>query len=165
MRKHRRFDVVAAGDPGNTSALRDNEMRATVASLDLFATCSRHEHELIGRLATLAHVDRDVVLCAEGDVGQTFYAIANGEVAVVADGRELARLGPGCGFGEIALLWGDGRRIATVTTTMPSELVLFCRSEFATLMVEVPQVAHSLLAESRRRLAMVGGTQGPFATS
>jgi CRP-like cAMP-binding protein len=153
------------GEGHRSDASRLEQVQATVASLELFATCGRHEHELIGRLATLAHVAGGVVLCAEGEAGQTFYAIAHGEVAVFADGCELARLGPGCGFGEVALLGGEGRRIATVTTTMPSELVLFSRPEFATLMAEVPQVAHSLLAESRRRLAAGGGTRGPFATS
>jgi CRP-like cAMP-binding protein len=136
-----------------------------IASLDLFADCTRTEHDLIERLATIVDVDAGVVLCGEGDLGQTFYAIAQGEVLVTVDGNEIACLGAGCGFGEIALLRPDGRRVATATTTIPSRLILFSRPEFATLMVEVPLLAHRLIAEARRRLNADDGGAGPFATS
>jgi CRP-like cAMP-binding protein len=46
--------------------------------------------------------------------GIGFFVIAAGEASVRAGGRELARLGPGDHFGELALI-GDGERTATVT--------------------------------------------------
>jgi CRP-like cAMP-binding protein len=142
-----------------------NHDMASIDSLDLFAGCSRHEQALIAQLATVVDVDRGVVLCAEGEVGQTFYAISDGEVIVSIDAQAVATLGPGCGFGEIALLRPGGRRIATVTTSTPARLILFSRPEFATLMSEVPRVAHALVAESRCRLEATADRHGPFATS
>ena len=41
---------------------------------------------------------------AEGDDGDDFYVIEQGQAEVVGDGRPIATIGPGDGFGEIALL-------------------------------------------------------------
>ena len=50
----------------------------------------------------------------EGEPGETFVVVAAGELEVTVDGRPMGRLGPGTGFGEIALLRRSART-ATVT--------------------------------------------------
>ncbi|WP_295661488.1 MFS transporter, partial [uncultured Nocardioides sp.] len=49
----------------------------------------------------------------QGDAGDRYFVIESGEAEVVGDGRVVATLGPGEGFGEIALLRRT-RRTATV---------------------------------------------------
>jgi MFS family permease len=57
----------------------------------------------------------------QGDVGDRYYVIASGDADVVGDGRVVATLGPGEGFGEIALLRRT-RRTASVVARSPLEL-------------------------------------------
>jgi predicted MFS family arabinose efflux permease len=57
----------------------------------------------------------------QGDVGDRYFVIESGEADVIGDGQVVATLGPGEGFGEIALLRRI-RRTATVRAT--SELRL-----------------------------------------
>ncbi|HYO38887.1 MAG TPA: MFS transporter [Nocardioidaceae bacterium] len=61
------------------------------------------------------------VVFHQGDVGDHFFVIESGEADVIGDGELVATLGPGVGFGEIALL-RRVRRTATVRAT--SELGL-----------------------------------------
>ena len=61
------------------------------------------------------------VVFHQGDVGDRYFVIESGEAEVIGDGQVVATLGPGQGFGEIALLRRI-RRTATVRAT--SELRL-----------------------------------------
>jgi MFS family permease len=53
------------------------------------------------------------VVFEQGEVGDRYFVIESGEADVIGDGRVVATLGPGVGFGEIALLRRI-RRTATV---------------------------------------------------
>ena len=55
----------------------------------------------------------------QGDVGDRYFVIESGEVEVVGDGEVIATLGPGQGFGEIALLRQVAARTATVRDDRP----------------------------------------------
>lgn len=68
-------------------------------------------------------------MVTQGDAGDLYFVIEDGTADVVADGRTVRRLGPGDGFGEIALL-RDVPRTATVSTTSPCTLVVLERDPF-----------------------------------
>ncbi|MGY1668638.1 MFS transporter [Geodermatophilus sp. SYSU D00696] len=65
----------------------------------------------------------------EGDPGDDFYVVESGSVAVVHDGHEVRRLGPGDAFGEIALLRAVPRT-ATVRALEDTELAALSGPDF-----------------------------------
>jgi MFS family permease len=65
----------------------------------------------------------------QGDPGDRFYVIEEGDADVVGDGRVVSTLGPGECFGEIALL-RDTPRTATVRARTPLRLASLARVEF-----------------------------------
>jgi MFS family permease len=93
----------------------------------------------------------------EGELGEEFYVVAAGELAVRRDGGEVRRVGPGEFFGEVALL-RTVPRTATVVATAPSTLVSIDHDAFVHIVTghgptdEWAQTAVTgLLAEDERR--------------
>ncbi|MBO0979225.1 MFS transporter [Microbacterium sp. SD291] len=60
--------------------------------------------EQLARGLERVEVGAGVTVFAQGDIGDLYYLIETGEAEVIGDGRVVATLGPGEGFGEIALL-------------------------------------------------------------
>jgi len=92
----------------------------------------------------------------EGEAGQSFFFVADGEVRVFAtDGlgrqTELARLHEGAVFGEMALLSAQPRS-ATVQAVGECDLLEVGRASLAGLADELPVVAEALHAFTRERL-------------
>ena len=69
------------------------------------------------------------VIIAEGDPGDLFYVIAEGEVDVTHSGKRIGTLGPGEQFGEIALL-RETSRTATVAATCSTRLITIDGRDF-----------------------------------
>jgi MFS family permease len=82
------------------------------------------------------------VVIAEGDPGDLFYVIAEGECGVSRSGRQIGTLGPGEQFGEIALL-RETNRTATVAATCPTRLIAIDGRDFVDA-VSSSEVAFSI---------------------
>ena len=65
----------------------------------------------------------------QGDHGDDFYVIETGHADVVGDGQIIRELGPGDGFGEIALLRGC-RRTTSVSARTPLAVCAVSRAAF-----------------------------------
>jgi CRP-like cAMP-binding protein len=76
-------------------------------------------------------VDAGTVVISQGDDGDRFYVIDDGEAEVLIDGYEIGRIGPGRGFGELALL-RNRTRTATVRAATPMSLYSIDRDDFMT---------------------------------
>jgi len=98
----------------------------------------------------VAVAEGDVVI-REGEPGDRFYVIEQGEVRVTRGGADLATLGPGDFFGEIALL-RDVPRTATVVAGEPATLRALDREHFLAAVTGSPAGAVALATEMDRRL-------------
>jgi MFS family permease len=117
------------------------------------------EH-ITGQLVPL-RLDPGTVIVREGDAGDRFYVIVEGEVAVTAEGQAVTTLGTGGYFGEIALL-RDVPRTATVTATTAVVLYALEREDFlSTVTGHAPsaKAAESVISSRLSALPMsAGGT-------
>jgi CRP-like cAMP-binding protein len=98
-------------------------------------------------------VEPGTVIVREGDAGDRFYIVAEGEIEVSQDGRVLSELGSGGYFGEIALL-RDMPRTATVIARTPVVLYALDRDDFLAAVTGHPQSAEA--AESVVASRLVG---------
>jgi len=89
---------------------------AALQRVELFAGMDRRQTEQIARLLKERRFKKGEAVIVEGTGGAAFFIIDSGDAAVSSKGVEVATLGPGNYFGEIALIDG-GPRLATVTAT------------------------------------------------
>ncbi len=122
-----------------------------LAEISLFGHCTRRQLEEVARRTTEADAASGTVLCREGDIGRECFVIRDGQASVTIDGDEVATIGPGSFFGELALLDGEPR-IATVTAITDMRLVVLSRPEFNELLADVPVVARRILEGIGARL-------------
>jgi CRP/FNR family transcriptional regulator, cyclic AMP receptor protein len=125
---------------------------ADLATIPLFASLTEAELEQVATWFETRTAPDGVILAGEGATGYCFFVLAEGHAAVSSNGSELAALGRGDFFGEIAIL-GDGRRSATVTTTTPVTLFVMFGSEFRQLLEVHPEIAQELEAAMAARRA------------
>jgi MFS family permease len=88
----------------------------------------------------------------QGDPGDRFYVIEEGDVMVSKNGRPVATLGRGDFFGEIALL-REIPRTATVTARTDTSLYALERDDFLEAITGHPQSTEAADAITRARLA------------
>ncbi|MBI3536588.1 MAG: FHA domain-containing protein [Chloroflexi bacterium] len=98
-----------------------------------FAQINLARTQSIGR----AHYESGAIIYRQGDTGEQFYIIAQGEVEVIRERAAgapvvIARLGKNEYFGETALLTGR-RRNATIKCATPVDVITLARDDFTVL--------------------------------
>jgi CRP/FNR family cyclic AMP-dependent transcriptional regulator len=125
----------------------------------LFEGLSKKELTELARRSEDMELDAGTVLCREGEVGQEFFVILEGEVDVKRRGKKLGTRGPGDFIGEIALL-EDIERTATVTAKTPLHVFVLTRPAFQHLVNEHPAVESKVMRTLARRLAAISTDPG-----
>jgi CRP-like cAMP-binding protein len=134
-------------------------MRPTAADLEripLFASLSESELEELAEWFEVKSTVAGTQLIDERTGGYSFFALASGSARVTANDDEIATLGPGDCFGEMALL-GSGRRTATVTTNAPTTVYVMFGDEFRRLERSHPEVVARIKELMRERLISQAG--------
>jgi CRP-like cAMP-binding protein/Ca2+-binding EF-hand superfamily protein len=105
---------------------------------------SRLVHELAAKLVTVRYLPGEVII-REGDPGESFFIIEQGETEISRGDRVIERLGVGGCFGEGALFSGQPR-IATVVATVATRLFRLDKDAFTSILNTYPEVRQDLLA-------------------
>ena len=100
-------------------------------ALPMFASLAPPTIERLAGHLERTEVDAGRPIVREGEPGDRFYVVDTGRLAVSVGERRVRELGPGEGFGEIALL-RDVPRTATVESLTPVALYSLERSVFLT---------------------------------
>ena len=120
----------------DTRARVPAERVALLASHPIFAPLPAATLEqLAGRLTAVSASAGDEII-RQGDRGDHFYLVETGELEAQAEER-VALLGPGDGFGEIALL-RDVPRTATVIARTDAKLLALDRDDFLAAVTRDP---------------------------
>jgi CRP-like cAMP-binding protein len=140
------------------------DLAEALESVGLFSRCTARERRTIARHVQTASFPRDTDLVIEGEPGDALFVILSGTASVVRDGTEVAEVGEGSYFGELAILDGAPRS-ATIRTKSDVKVAVLGIRMFRTLLREVPDLAEQLLvglAEQLRtaQAKVAAGTHG-----
>lgn len=100
-----------------------------LSRVPLFASLSKRELEFVASRADEVDAPAGKFLTTQGEPGDTFYVLLDGEARVDIDGDLRRTLEPGDFFGEISML-DRGLGTATITTTKPSRLLVMSHAQF-----------------------------------
>src|SRR5512145_2912561 len=112
---------------------------ARLKSVPLFASLSKRELDLVLKQADHLRFPARYRVVREGATGEEFWMVLDGRLAVHRGGQEVAELGPGDFFGELAVL-DPAPRDATIVSTTPVELLVIGRRRFWALMEGSPTI-------------------------
>ncbi len=107
--------------------------------------------------ARTRHFAAREVIIRQGDIGDELFILESGEVVVTTDQPgegplEVARLGPGSFFGEMAALTGEPRK-ATVRALSECEVLVIGKAALAEVFAEAPEVAEHVSQTIAQRQA------------
>ncbi|HUV09838.1 MAG TPA: cyclic nucleotide-binding domain-containing protein [Acidimicrobiia bacterium] len=131
--------------------MKDLTTDERLAQVPLFAGLSKKELVAVSSLATRLDLTAGKELTKQGETGNEFVIILDGEVNVVIDGNVVATRGPGDYFGEIALL-SERPRTATVVAKTAVAIEVIGRREFRGLVDDQPAIEAQLRAVMAERL-------------
>jgi putative ABC transport system ATP-binding protein len=92
--------------------------------IDLFKTLTPRQLSDVAEEMTKRHYAAGEIIIREGEPGEVFMLVSEGEVEVIRAEHEVARLGPGDFFGEVALISGEPRNATVVAVTEVDTYVL-----------------------------------------
>ena len=122
-----------------------------LSGVSLFARCSKKELEFVASRTDEVDLPAGRQLIRQGESGDTFYVLLEGESDVEIDGKSRATLRPGDFFGEISML-DRGPATATVVTRTPSRLMVMSHAQFRDAVIANEPLLMNVMAAMGERL-------------
>jgi hypothetical protein len=133
---------------------------ALLRSLRIFGALPAPALEGLARSMEPVGLAAGDVLIREGEPGDRFFAVADGQLQVTIDGTPVATNVRGDGIGEIALLYGVPR-MATVTAISPATAFALDRAAFLAAVAGHAPTARAAAAVADERLDQNRRRQSP----
>lgn len=129
----------------------------SIHQVPLFASLSPEEKRSLSETLHQVEIPANTVLFREGETGDCFYTVLDGQVEVVKaldtpEERLLNLYGPGEFLGEMSLFDRDGIRTASVRTRTPAQLLKMTHADLDVLLRHQPTLAFELLRVMSLRL-------------
>jgi CRP/FNR family transcriptional regulator, cyclic AMP receptor protein len=125
--------------------------QAVLERVPLFEDLSKSQLRGVRDLAEEVRYMEGASIVREGEPGDSFYVIVEGQAKVQRGDRTLATLVPGEFFGEISLLDG-GERTATVVSETPMALLEIKQRPFMKMLGKQPDIALKMMQGLAARL-------------
>lgn len=129
----------------------------SLANVEIFKGLDKKYLQRLESVMRRRRYDAGQTILSEGDGAVGLFVILSGKAKVTkaaGEGqRELATMGSGEAFGEMALFRDNARRSATVTAEEPTECAVLHRLDFIDQIRDSPDIAIRLLDVMSRRLA------------
>ena len=152
-------EITEGSQAREAQSLVDAREKA-LRGVDLFGVLSSAERRQLAEMTRQRMFAPGEVIVRQGDTSSELFVIERGEVVVsvsrgVENETEVAHLGKGKFFGEMALLTGDTRR-ATVRAATTCELIEVGREALQKVLETSPDVAERMSAVVTARQAALG---------
>lgn len=143
-----------------------SQLRA-LRGAEFFDALPRDALEALAQVAKIRTYSAGELVVRQGDTGTELFLVKRGEVVVMleregAAHHQLARLGPGRVFGEVALMTGE-RRTATIEALRETTLLVIDEADFREVMQRSPELKlriSELLSERQAQLASIAPGPG-----
>jgi CRP-like cAMP-binding protein len=122
-----------------------------LSNVPMFSACTTEQLDRIADLGTAVAKEHRSTIVREGESGDEFFVVTSGKARVERRGREVASLGAGDYFGELAL-FDPAPRNATVRAVGPVSLVSLSREAFRQALDATPAIRDALLHGMARRI-------------
>jgi CRP/FNR family transcriptional regulator, cyclic AMP receptor protein len=125
-----------------------------LAAVPLFDSLSKRHLKKVASLGTVAKYMPSHSIVRQGEPGESFFVVLEGQAKVKVGGRTVNHLIPGDHFGEVSLLDG-GVRSATVESETPMRLFEISRPAFMKTIQADGELALALLASLAKTIRRV----------
>jgi CRP-like cAMP-binding protein len=132
---------------------------ARLKAVPLFAGLARKDLDLLVRQADHLRYPARHTVVREGTPGEEFWLVVDGHLSVQRGGTEVATIGPGDWFGELAVI-DPAPRDATVVATTPVELMVIGRRRFWSVLESSPTLMRKVTVGLAVRLRALDSTNG-----
>ncbi len=134
-----------------------NDIDKLIAKVPIFKTLSSEESLKLSQVVNVIEVEAGSILLREGEAGDRFYVIVEGQVEVIkamgtAEESMLGVRNAGDYLGEMSLLNWDGRRTASARARDRGRLIEITRDQFNELLKSQPEMVYELVREMTNRL-------------